>query len=112
MSCQTHVCWLAFSQRSPGFHVCCFLYSSHIFRRQPWAGRAYSHSLLGYSSARLIWIVLLSLIALSVASWVKWRIVATGLLFAAMFVPAGVGTVFNAVMRTKWGNLINIPYMM
>jgi ABC-type transport system involved in multi-copper enzyme maturation permease subunit len=74
----------------------------------PWAGE-HLHILLGMFVGSLIWIILLSLISLSVASWVKWRIVATGLLFATVFVPAGVGTVFNAVMRTHWGNLINIP---
>jgi ABC-type transport system involved in multi-copper enzyme maturation permease subunit len=77
----------------------------------PWAG-AHIHILLGMFFGCLIWILLLSLISLAVASWVKWRIVATGLLFAAVFVPAGVGSVFNAVMRTHWGNLINIPDMM
>ena len=34
--------------------------------------------------------------------------VATGLIFAAVFVPAGVGTIFNAVVRTNWGLLINL----
>jgi ABC-type transport system involved in multi-copper enzyme maturation permease subunit len=77
----------------------------------PWAGE-HVHILVGMFVGSMIWIVLLSLLALAVASWVKWRIVATGLLFATMFVPAGVGTVFNAVMRTRWGNLINIPDMM
>jgi ABC-type transport system involved in multi-copper enzyme maturation permease subunit len=77
----------------------------------PWAS-AHLHILLGAFVGSLVWIVLLSLIALAVASWVKWRIVATGMLFAAVFVPAGVGSVFNAVMRTSWGNVINIPDMM
>jgi len=77
----------------------------------PWAVE-HLHILFGMFVGSVLWIVLLSLIALAVASWVKWRIVATGLLFATVFVPAGVGSVFNAVMRTKWGNLINIPDMM
>jgi ABC-type transport system involved in multi-copper enzyme maturation permease subunit len=79
--------------------------------RVPWAGE-HIHILIGMFVGTMIWITLLSLIALAVASWVKWRIVATGLLFATVFVPAGVGSVFNAVMRTHWGNLINIPDMM
>lgn len=77
----------------------------------PW-GLEHLHILIGSFIGSLLWIVLLSLLALAVASWVKWRIVATGMLFAAVFVPAGVGSVFNAVMRTNWGNLINIPDMM
>lgn len=77
----------------------------------PWAS-SHFHILVGVFVGSLVWIVLLSLLALAVASWVRWRIVATGMLFAAVFVPAGVGSVFNAVMRTNWGNVINIPDMM
>jgi len=87
-----------------------FVFQSYL-SKTPWAAE-HIHIFIGMFIGSMLWIILLSLIALSVASWVKWRIVATGLLFATMFVPAGVGTVFNAVMRTKWGNLINIPDMM
>jgi len=31
---------------------------------------------------------------------------------AAVFVPAGVGGVYNSVMHTEWGSLVNIPVMM
>jgi hypothetical protein len=34
------------------------------------------------------------------------------MVFATIFVPAGMGGVFNQVMRTNWGTLINIPSMM
>jgi ABC-type transport system involved in multi-copper enzyme maturation permease subunit len=78
---------------------------------QPWAW-AHIHILLGLLVGTMLWIALLSLLSIALASWVKWRIVATGLVFATVFVPAGVGTVFNAVMRTTWGNLINLPYIM
>jgi putative effector of murein hydrolase LrgA (UPF0299 family) len=46
------------------------------------------------------------------SSWVKWRVVATGIIFAAVFVPAGVGAIVSAVLRTKWGLLLNLPFMM
>ena len=77
---------------------------------KPWAGDHW-HIATGSWLGSVIWITLLSLLALAVSSWVRWRIVATGMIFAAMFVPAGMGGVFNGVMRTHWGNLINIPYM-
>ena len=77
---------------------------------KPWAGD-HLHIATGSFIGAIIWITLLSLLALAVSSWVRWRIVATGMIFAAMFVPAGMGGVFNGVMRTHWGNLINIPYM-
>jgi ABC-type transport system involved in multi-copper enzyme maturation permease subunit len=78
---------------------------------KPWAGEHW-HIAAGTLVGSIIWITLLALLALAVSSWVRWRIVATAMIFAMMFVPAGMGGVFNAVMRTNWGKLINIPAMM
>jgi ABC-type transport system involved in multi-copper enzyme maturation permease subunit len=77
----------------------------------PWAW-SHIHIVWGVFFGAAIWIILLTFLALTVSSWVKWRIVATGLVFAATFVPAGMGSVFNQIMRTNWGNLINIPVLM
>ncbi len=60
----------------------------------------------------VLWITLLSLLGLALSSWVKLRVVATGVIFAAVFVPAGVGAVVSAVLRTRWGFLLNVPVMM
>jgi ABC-type transport system involved in multi-copper enzyme maturation permease subunit len=77
----------------------------------PWA---LQHLFIAFGAVigSAIWIVLLSFLTLAVSSWVRWRIVATGMVVAAVFVPAGMGGVFNVVMRTDWGNLVNIPSMM
>ena len=77
----------------------------------PWAG---GHLTIagGLMAGSLIWIGLLSILGLALSSWVKWRVVATGIIFAAVFVPAGVGGIVSAVMRTKWGLLLNLPVMM
>jgi ABC-type transport system involved in multi-copper enzyme maturation permease subunit len=78
---------------------------------QPWVGenlRIAGGLLMG----AVIWITFLSILGLALSSWVKWRIVATGIIFAAIFVPAGVGGVMSAILRTRWGFLLNIPYMM
>jgi ABC-type transport system involved in multi-copper enzyme maturation permease subunit len=58
-----------------------------------------------------VWIAMLSLLTLAVSAWVKWRVVAVGLMFAIIFIPAGFGGVVSAVLRTKWGLLLNIPYV-
>jgi ABC-2 type transport system permease protein len=55
-----------------------------------------------------VWIVFLALLSLSVSAWVKWKPIAGGLLFGLFFVAAGFGEAINSVLRTKWGNLINI----
>ena len=54
-----------------------------------------------------IWILMLSLLSLAVSAWVKLRIVATGVIFITFFVPAGLGEMFNAIMGTYWGGLLN-----
>jgi hypothetical protein len=58
-----------------------------------------------------IWILMLSLISLAVSAWVKLRIVATGVIFISFFVPAGLGEMFNAIMGTIWGRVLNFSYL-
>ena len=58
-----------------------------------------------------IWILMLSLISLAVSAWVKLRIVATGVIFISFFVPTGLGEMFNVLMGTKWGILLNFSYL-
>jgi ABC-2 type transport system permease protein len=58
-----------------------------------------------------IWIVMLSLLSLAVSAWVKLRIVATGVIFITFFVPTGLGEMFNSIMGTRWGRLLNFSDM-
>jgi ABC-type transport system involved in multi-copper enzyme maturation permease subunit len=58
-----------------------------------------------------IWILMLSLLSLAVSAWVKLRIVATGVIFISFFVPTGLGEMFNAIMGTHWGRLLNFSDM-
>jgi ABC-type transport system involved in multi-copper enzyme maturation permease subunit len=67
---------------------------------------------VGIVAGSMIWVMLLSLLALALSAWVRWRIVATALVFGAIFVSAGFGTVFNAVMRSNIGTVLNLPVMM
>jgi ABC-type transport system involved in multi-copper enzyme maturation permease subunit len=78
---------------------------------QPWAA-ANLHIALGLLLGAILWIAFLSLLGLALSSWVKWRVVATGVIFAAILVPAGVGAIVSAVLRTRWGLLLNLPLMM
>ncbi|MGD0097814.1 MAG: hypothetical protein ABSB60_15085 [Terracidiphilus sp.] len=66
----------------------------------------------GLLAGTLIWIAFLSILGLALSSWVKWRVVATGAIFAAVFVPAGIGGIVTGVLRTRWGFLLNVPFMM
>lgn len=66
----------------------------------------------GMFAGALVWIAVLSMLGLALSSWVKWRAVATGVIFAAVFVPAGVGGIITGILRTRWGFLLNVPVMM
>ncbi len=56
----------------------------------------------------LVWITVLSLIALAMSAWVKWKIAAGALILGIFFAGAGFGAAINNVMRTKYGTLIDL----
>jgi ABC-2 type transport system permease protein len=66
----------------------------------------------GVFAGLFVWSVILSLIALAISAWVRWKIAAGGLILGLFFAGAGFGAAINAVMRTKNGSLIDIAQMM
>jgi ABC-2 type transport system permease protein len=58
-----------------------------------------------------IWILLLALMSLAVSAWVKWKPVAGALLFCLFFIGLGFSAAINNLLRTKWGNLINLSHL-
>lgn len=87
-----------------------FVYQSYA-SPQPWA-MSHLGVAFGVFAGSLLWIALLALVGMAVSSWVKWRVIATGAIFAVIFVPAGVGGIASAILRTKWGLLLNVPVVM
>jgi ABC-2 type transport system permease protein len=63
-------------------------------------------------ASSLLWIAILSLLAMALSAWVKWRIVAGALLLGVMFFGAGFAQAVNAVMQTDSGHFFNIGYLM
>jgi ABC-2 type transport system permease protein len=59
-----------------------------------------------------LWILILSLLALALSAWVRWRIAAGAALLGVFFAGAGFGTMINAVLRTQMGSLINLGQLM
>lgn len=53
------------------------------------------------------WILVVSLVALASSAYVKWRIVAGGLVLGFFFLLAGMAQMVNAVLRVDWGTLLN-----
>ncbi len=62
--------------------------------------------------ASMVWIVLLSLLALAVSAWVRWRVVASGALLGLFFVMSAFGEMVNGLFITRMGNLISPAALM
>lgn len=59
-----------------------------------------------------VWILIISLLALALSAWIKWRIAAGALLLAVFFVAGGFGEAINAVLDVRWGRSINLMYLL
>ncbi len=60
----------------------------------------------------LTWTLFLSLLALAVSAWVKWKLAAAAVVLGIFFAGAGFGAAINSVMRTSYGSLIDLSQMM
>jgi hypothetical protein len=56
----------------------------------------------------VVWIVLLSLLALAVSALVRWRVVASGALLGLFFVPSAFGEIVNDLFLTRVGSLVSM----
>jgi ABC-2 type transport system permease protein len=55
----------------------------------------------------LLWILLVSLVAMASSAYVRWRIVAGALVLGVFFVLAGAAELTNAVLRVEWASAFN-----
>lgn len=54
-------------------------------------------------ASSLLWILLVSVLALALSAWVRWRIVAGGLMLVVFFMGAGLAQMIRLVLRTTEG---------
>lgn len=59
-----------------------------------------------------LWMLVISLLALALSAWVRWKPVAGALIFGVFIVGGGFGALINAILFTSWGSLFNIGEMM
>lgn len=59
----------------------------------------------------LLFIVVLSMLVLAISAWIRWKIAATAVMVGVFFLIPGFGEAFNEVLRTHWGKLLNIGYL-
>jgi ABC-2 type transport system permease protein len=55
----------------------------------------------------LLWITLVSLVAMASSAYVRWRVVAGGLVLGVFFVLAGAAEIARAVLRLDWVWIVN-----
>ena len=60
----------------------------------------------GILAASWIYILMISLIAMAMSAWVKWRIAAGALILGVTFFLSGFGAAINAVLHSEVGNYI------
>ncbi|MEO6119893.1 MAG: hypothetical protein ABIP12_04320 [Terriglobales bacterium] len=59
----------------------------------------------------ILLITVLTMLVLAISAWVRWKIAATALMVVVFFVVPGFGEVFNEVLRTYWGKMLNLSYL-
>ncbi|HUR36917.1 MAG TPA: hypothetical protein VM009_03805 [Terriglobales bacterium] len=59
----------------------------------------------------LLAITTLAMLVLAVSAWVRWKIAATAMMVVIFFVVPGFGEAFNEILRTYWGKLANLGYL-
>ena len=57
-----------------------------------------------------LWIAMMTLLSLALSVFVRFRIAATGLIFAVFFVLPGFGFIMSAVLRTPLARLLDLSY--
>jgi ABC-2 type transport system permease protein len=56
----------------------------------------------------MVWILLLSMLALALSAWVRWKIVAGALMLVVFFMGAGISATINNVMNTENGGYLDL----
>ena len=58
----------------------------------------------------VIWLLILSLVAMASSAYVKWRVVAGAVSLAFFFILSGIAEMIDSVLRVKWGHIIDPAY--
>jgi ABC-2 type transport system permease protein len=61
----------------------------------------------GMVAGFLLWLLVLSLVAMASSAYLKWRIVAAAVSLAFFFILSGVAEMIDEVFRVDWGHIID-----
>ncbi|MFB3904018.1 MAG: ABC transporter permease subunit [Acidobacteriota bacterium] len=59
-----------------------------------------------------LWMLVISLLAIALSAWVRWKPIAGALIFGVFIVGGGFGALVNEILFTRWGSLMNIGLLM
>ena len=63
---------------------------------------------LAYTVGHLVWILVISLLALAVSAWVRFKPAARGALFGVLFILSGFAQAVNGITGTSIGDLVHL----
>ena len=63
---------------------------------------------LAYTVGHLVWILVISLLALAISAWVRFKPAARGALFAVLFILSGFAQAVNGITGTSIGDLVHL----
>jgi ABC-2 type transport system permease protein len=61
----------------------------------------------GMVAGFVLWLLVLSLVAMASSAYVRWRVVAGAVSLAFFFILTGVAEMINNVFRVDWGHIID-----
>jgi ABC-2 type transport system permease protein len=61
----------------------------------------------GIVAGFLVWLLILSLVAMASSAYVRWRVVAGAVSLAFFFILSGVAEMIDQVLRVTWGHIID-----
>jgi ABC-2 type transport system permease protein len=56
----------------------------------------------------LSWLLILSLLAMALSAWIKWRTAASAALFAVLLIPIPIGAAIDEIFRSNKGYMLNL----
>lgn len=67
----------------------------------------HGRNLVAVVAGGAVWIVVVSLAALAVSAWVRWKTLAAALLVAVFFVARALAAVVDELFATTWGGIVD-----
>jgi len=75
-----------------------------------WDANAYLAGSIFFSS--VLWILVISVLALALSAWVRWKVIAGGLMLVVLFVGSAIGEMVREIARSDMGRYLDLPYNM